>query len=294
MATNNIMLEVAAKTNTGMVREANEDNFVVTRDCTQEVWIVPKESYVNSDAGTVLVVADGMGGLNAGEVASKIAVDSMKEELTKLRSTAIEDKNIKSLLTNAIINAHKKIAKTGKDDPETEGMGSTIVVAWINDDKAHIGWVGDSRCYVCRNGKLMQLSKDHSYVQSLIDKGELTREQAFLHPESNIIMQSLGDSDHAPKPDYIAFSLANDDVLVLCSDGLNSMVRDDVIEKIVDENKSLADGTQMLIDEANHEGGHDNITVLMAKVINGANNNLPVQKITAETEISDSKIQRHP
>jgi PPM family protein phosphatase len=116
--TNNIMLEVAAKTNTGMVREANEDNFVVTGDCTHDEWIVPKEPYTNSEAGSVLVVADGMGGLNAGEVASKTAVDSIKEDLTNLSPDMINEKSIKQLLTNGIINAHKKIASGGKNNPE--------------------------------------------------------------------------------------------------------------------------------------------------------------------------------
>lgn len=284
------MLEVAAKTNTGMVRETNEDNFVVTGDCTRDEWIVPKEPYTNSEAGSVLVVADGMGGLNAGEVASKTAVDSIKEDLTKLSPDTINEKNIKQLLTSGIINAHKKIASNGKNNPETEGMGSTIVVAWIKDTRLHVGWVGDSRCYICRNGKLSQLSKDHSYVQTLVDNGELTKEQAFSHPESNIITQSLGDVSHNPKPDYVAFSLNNNDVLLFCSDGLNSMVRDERIESILVENKILSDSAEMLIQEANNEGGHDNITVLLAKVISGAN--VPDQK--KDVEINDSTIRKHP
>jgi serine/threonine protein phosphatase PrpC len=176
MAMTNLMLEVSAKTNTGMVREANEDNFIVTQDCARPDWIVPREPYMNSTAGTVMVVADGMGGLNAGEVASKIAIDSIKEDFIKLVPNGIEEKNIKQLITNAIINAHKKIVKGGKADPEAEGMGSTIVVAWITNNKVYVGWVGDSRCYISRNGKLWQLSKDHSYVQSLVDKGELNKE----------------------------------------------------------------------------------------------------------------------
>lgn len=286
-------LEIAAKTNKGMVREANEDNFIVTQDCTKSDWIVPKEPYQNSDAGTILVVADGMGGLNAGEVASKIAVDSVREDLINLGANSIDNKNIKQQLTNIIINAHKKIASRGKTDPQTEGMGSTIVMAWIKDLKAHIGWVGDSRCYIYRNGKLQQLSKDHSYVQTLIDKGELTREQAFLHPENNIITQSLGDAELTPTPGYVTFPLTNNDQLLLCSDGLNAMLQDEAIEKIINENNNLTDSVQQLIHEANIEGGHDNITVLMARVVNGASDNM-IYEQNGETANSHTTLQLLP
>lgn len=292
MPTNNIMLEVTAKTDTGRVREANEDNFVVTQDCANSEWILPKEPYLNSEAGTILVVADGMGGLNAGEVASKIAIDSIKEDMVQLNEDIQGEKDIKRILINAVLNAHKKIVAGGKTDPDTEGMGSTIVIAWIKDFKIHVGWVGDSRCYVSRNKKLLQLSKDHSFVQSLVDSGELTKEQAFSHPQSNIITQSLGDDSHSPKPDYVAFSVDDNDIFLLCSDGLNSMVKDEKIEAIVAENKNLPELAEMLIQEANNEGGNDNITVLMAKVINSAGKNLQQEK--KETEINDSIIKKHP
>lgn len=261
-----IILEVTAKTNTGMQREANEDNFVVTPDSKSPEWILPKGEYPNTDGGTVLVVADGMGGMNAGEVASKIAVNSIRDYFIASNSA----KELKQVLSDAIINANSDIVKHGKDFPETSGMGSTIVMAMIKGASLHLSWVGDSRCYLWRNGQLMQISKDHSYVQSLVDEGKLTKEQAFIHPESNIILQSLGDELRKPKPGYLDLPLADNDIVLLCSDGLNSMLRDEEIANIIKENSGLAQIAEKLIEGANNAGGHDNITVVMGRVVSGA------------------------
>ena len=269
MSENKVVIETTAKTNTGMVRQGNEDNFIVTCNCLDEEWVLPKEAYENSEAGTMLVVADGMGGLNAGEVASKIVVDSIREFFLQLDKEEVKSKAPKEIMSEAILYAHKKITTGGKQNPETEGMGSTVVMGWIKQNLLHISWVGDSRCYVLRNGKMQMLSKDHSYVQGLIDKGEIDEEQAFLHPEGNIITQSLGDEDRTPKPSYVAFHLQDDDTMLLCSDGLNGMLRDNEIEEALQEKIELSASGEQLISMANKEGGHDNITVILSKVISG-------------------------
>lgn len=271
MSESSVVIEVTAKTSTGMVREGNEDNFIVTQDYSAKEWILPKSEFKISHAGAVMVVADGMGGLNAGEVASKIVVDSIRAYFIESAGKELMQKPVKQILSDAILYAHDEIIAFGKKNPATAGMGSTIIIAWLIENILHIGWVGDSRCYIWRNKSLLQLSKDHSYVQMLVDQGEITAEQAFLHPEGNVITQSLGDADRMPKPDYVAFCLNDNDIVLLCSDGLSGMLQDTEIEKIITGKVGdLPGAADILIDEANEAGGNDNITVAIAKIINGA------------------------
>lgn len=269
MAEKKLTLEVIAKTDAGMVREANEDNFLVTPDRTSPDWILPRGEYTNSDGGTVMVVADGMGGLNAGEVASNIAVDSIRTHISKA-GVIKDDAALSVLMREAIQKANMNIVRHGQDEKETEGMGSTLVMAWIKGSKLHLAWVGDSRCYIWRKGRLVQLSKDHSYVQSLVDEGRLTTEEAFFHPESNVITQSLGDGVKKPVPDDCVFPLDNGDIVLLCSDGLNGMLQDVKIEEIITAGGGLAAVADRLIEEAKAAGGLDNVTVILAKVVGGA------------------------
>jgi serine/threonine protein phosphatase PrpC len=173
-------------------------------------------------------------------------------------------------MRDAIVQANGDIVRHSKAFPDTDGMGSTLVMAWVNGQELHLSWVGDSRCYLWRGGKLTQLSKDHSYVQTLVDEGKLTTEQAFFHPESNVITQSLGDSGRDPKPDYLTLPLSDNDVLLLCSDGLNSMLQDNKIGEVITGAGDLLSGAEQLIEEANAAGGSDNITVILAKVVGGA------------------------
>jgi serine/threonine protein phosphatase PrpC len=269
MAEKKLTLEVIAKTDAGMVREANEDNFLVTPDRTNPEWILPRGEYANSDGGTVMVVADGMGGLNAGEVASNIAVDSIRNHISKAGPVK-DDTSLTAIMREAVQKANTNIVRHGQDEKETEGMGSTLVMAWIRGSKLHLTWVGDSRCYIWRKGRLLQLSKDHSYVQSLVDEGRLTTEEAFYHPESNVITQSLGDGIRKPVPDDCTFPLDNEDIILLCSDGLNGMLQDGKIEEIVTAGGGLSIVADRLIEEAKAAGGLDNITVILARVVSGA------------------------
>ncbi|MDF7817262.1 Stp1/IreP family PP2C-type Ser/Thr phosphatase [Runella sp. MFBS21] len=281
MTQNALQLQMVAKTNVGKVREHNEDNFIVTSD-VEANWVVPAHPYYNPTNGSMMVVADGMGGTNAGEIASKITIDSIcaffRENIAKERPTS-------ERLVTAIQYAHQQILEYASLNPETEGMGTTVVIAHILNDQLYVAWSGDSRCYLLREGKLLQLTKDHSYVQTLLDEGKLTKTQAFYHPQSNVILQSLGDSERPPAPDIVVETLYQDDVVMLCSDGLNSMIEDHTIESILQSpNKELALCIDKLIKAANDAGGNDNITVVVNRVVkghtspsndNGGNNTLP-------------------
>ena len=278
-----LTLEMAARTDAGRERATNEDNFLGTANYRSGDWILPSETY--TDAGTAMVVADGMGGLNAGEVASRITVDSIKEFLQNFEKMPASDDATRNMLSKAILYAHKRVVAHSKDHAETQGMGSTVVIGLIARNKIYFSWSGDSRGYIFRQGKLQQLTKDHSYVQSLVDDGKLTAEQAFLHPESNVILQSIGDVDRAPTPDHVSFLLGDNDVLLLCSDGVNSMLQDAEIERLLATHTgSLAQCAENIVEAANQAGGVDNITVIMAKVISGAG------AVKAATVTSDTTL----
>jgi serine/threonine protein phosphatase PrpC len=264
-----VVLEVAAKTSVGRIRELNEDNFIVTNNISGADWFLPQAPYANPLTGTVMVVADGMGGMNAGEVASKIAIDSARKYFNALSSSPVKTGRAGPILKDAILFAHQGIISHALSHPETEGMGTTMVMCWIVGDTVHVGWSGDSRCY-CFNAVtgLRQLSKDHSYVQSLVDEGKISAEQAFDHPQNNIVLQSLGDSNIRPEPDVVTIRAQKDDLILLCSDGLSGMLTDPEMETILRESKGdIGAAVTTLIERANAAGGTDNITVILAKIV---------------------------
>jgi PPM family protein phosphatase len=264
-----VVLEVVAKTNVGRIRELNEDNFIVTNNISGADWFLPQQPYANPETGTVMVIADGMGGMSAGEVASKIAIDSTRKYFNALGPTPVKPARVGAILKDAILYAHKGIVAHAGAHPETEGMGTTMVLSWMLGDKLYVGWSGDSRCYLFNPvGGLRQISKDHSYVQSLVDEGKISAAQAFDHPQNNIVLQSLGDGNIQPEPDVIMIRPEKDDLILLCSDGLSGMLTDPEIEAILREKPGDVDGTvSALIDRANAAGGTDNITVILARVL---------------------------
>ena len=262
-------VNIQARTDVGRSRAHNEDNFVVCPDLSEKRWCLSDDPAILSSKGSLLVVADGMGGANAGEVASSIAIETIQQKFDSLEiEEGIEDSEINDYLFQAIIEAHKAIVAASIDKPEHEGMGTTIVVAWVFSHKAFIGWVGDSRAYLYnkRNG-LKLLTSDHSLVWELVEAGKLTPDEADVHPNSNIITQSLGDPDRLPQPGFTTCTLSPGDRLLLCSDGLNNMVNHKGIQKIVGGNAPLAEACEQLIQSANSAGGADNITVLCLEVL---------------------------
>lgn len=276
-----VKIKIAAGTNVGLVRKNNEDNFIVNKDLTQDEWFVPQssESITMQELGCILAVADGMGGTNAGEVASAIAIETIQKEfasdvLKKVLAESDPDvlaKKVEKFLVSVIKSADLNIINASKNDSSTQGMGTTIVLAWIVNNKAYISWCGDSRCYVFNpNAGICRLSKDHSYVQDLVDQGKLDYENAFSHPCSNIITRCLGDPSVRAVPDFRCYELKEGDTLLLCTDGLCGLCQDEEIIQIMDENQSdIGNCKDRLIEAALSAGGYDNVTVAICHCIDG-------------------------
>ena len=267
-----VKIKLAAGTNVGLVRQNNEDNFVVSSDLSTSEWLIPQAGPHADlgELGALLVVADGMGGANAGEVASAIAVETIQDAFTpeQLREAVTDDKNAQEYMKNVVKQADLNILQRSKEDPSTQGMGTTIVMAWLLGDKAYVCWCGDSRCYVLnkRNG-LVQLSKDHSYVQELVDKGELSAELMHDHPLSNVITRCLGDVDNRANPETRIYQLHNDDIIMLCSDGLCGLCHDDqILDVMINFSDDPTECKNELISAALSAGGHDNVTIALAHI----------------------------
>lgn len=260
---------LSALTDVGVVRSHNEDNFILCPDLSHQEWFLIENTIPLSQAGCLLVVADGMGGANAGEVASEIAVEHIKQFFIALSlQVAPSENQIKEYIKASILQAHQAIVSHAIQNPACEGMGTTIILAWVIPGKAFIGWCGDSRGYLFRPGEgLRIITSDHSLVWELVQAGRLSPEEADVHPDSNIITQSLGDPDHLPEPGLLVQPLQASDKLLLCSDGLNNMVTSSEIAHLLTQSKSLAEINQVLIQAANQKGGKDNITVILLEVI---------------------------
>lgn len=270
-----LTFKLTVATNVGKVRTNNEDNFIVCPVLSDDNWFIPRNTNNVLDLdenGCLLVVADGMGGMNAGEVASEIAVESIKEIFRSASLTRIKKKarTIEKFLEKVIVTADKNIKNHVESNPQTSGMGTTVVLAWVVDGYAHIAWCGDSRAY-CYNPErgLWRLTRDHSYVQQLVDSGKLDPDLAFDHPNSNIITRSLGDSSVKAKPDVTAYKLMAGDTLILCSDGLCGLCRDDEISSVIDicNLSDIEDIKTSLISAALDAGGYDNVTVALFQCI---------------------------
>lgn len=274
-----LRFKVAGMTDMGLVRTNNEDNFILSRDLSVDPmrWI-NNEACLLTPAGALLVVADGMGGMNAGEVASQIAIDTVKEMFSAPVIASRQfpnDQSVNEYLSQVVTEADRRIKVTAQSHPETRGMGTTIVIAWLRDDKLYVTWCGDSRAYVYnRLTGLRRLTKDHSYVQTLVDAGKLTEEQAFDYPQSNIITRCLSDSDAVAEPECLPrpYKVADGDIILLCTDGLCGMMRDRQTQEILQNTPSddLTVVCRSLIDGALRAGGADNVTVDLLQVVSGA------------------------
>lgn len=267
-----VKIKLAAGTNVGLIRQNNEDNFVVCSDLSTSEWLIPQAGdYADLGAfGSLLVVADGMGGANAGEVASAIAVETIQQQFTadNLKEVVTDDKSAQEFMKGVVKQADLNIVQRSKEDPSTQGMGTTIVMAWLLGDKAYVCWCGDSRCYVLnkRNG-LIQLSKDHSYVQELVDKGELSAELMHDHPLSNVITRCLGDSDNRANPETRIYQLHDGDIIMLCSDGLCGLCHDsEILDVMIKYHEDPMECKNELISAALSAGGFDNVTIAIANI----------------------------
>lgn len=267
-----IKFKLAAGTNVGLIRQNNEDNFVVCSNLMTSDWMIPQTSEFTElgEYGVLLVVADGMGGANAGEVASAIAVETIQKLFVpeQLQAAIATDKSIQEFMKAVVKTADLNILHRSQEDSSTRGMGTTAVLAWILNDKAYVCWCGDSRCYVLNKQKgLIQLSKDHSYVQELVDKGELNPELMHDHPLSNVITRCLGDMEKRAEPETRIYQLHNGDIIMLCSDGLCGLCHDDVIlDTMIKYHQDPMDCKNELISAALSAGGYDNVTIALCNI----------------------------
>lgn len=239
------------KSDVGRVRANNEDSF----------YFPPKDSKLPE----LFIVADGMGGHQAGEVASKIATNEVAEYINSHLSENISCEEIKETIKNAVSIANEKILHLSLQKDEFFGMGTTLTAALFYGNYVYIGHVGDSRAYLIRENDIKQLTRDHSLVWQLVESGRITMEEARVHPMKNIITKALG-TEKDLEPDILKIALKDNDIILLCSDGLTNMLENDEIKDIVLSAKEPEKAVQKLIDYANFKGGEDNITVGIIKV----------------------------
>ncbi len=282
-------IRLAAGTNVGLVRTNNEDNFVICPDLSVSDWTIPQANKIVGlgEYGSLLVVADGMGGANAGEVASAITVESIQQSFTPeaVAQAAASDSSIQDFMVEAVKRADLDVLNAAKEDEARQGMGTTIVMAWLINDRAYVCWCGDSRCYVFNPMRgLTQLSKDHSFVQELVDRGELDPENAHDHPYSNVITRCLSDGENRAEPEVRMYNLQCGDVLLLCSDGLSSVSTDDKIVDVLSQRgeKTLMEVKEELIKIALDDGGYDNVTVALCEVLPPENAEASLQTVSEE------------
>ena len=233
------------------------------------------EDAVFVDGSGLAILADGMGGYNAGEVASGIAVSVIKEgllpELIAGRDLSKVDVNTglthaALLLQQQIAAANKGIYEAAQNRPECAGMGTTVVAAVFHGNRVSIAHIGDSRCYRLRGDRFEQLTRDHSLLQEQIDSGQITADQARFSLNKNLVTRALGIEAIVPA-DIAEYRVEPDDIYLLCSDGLTDMVDTDVVHGIVDEQRATLDGAAtQLIELANQNGGRDTISVILARV----------------------------
>lgn len=235
-----------AKSDIGKLRDKNQDSFYISSP---------------EDKLQLFIVADGMGGYKGGEVASKLAVETSKNYIINNFDTIEHDReSILNLIKSAIEYANLVVFEKSREIPELENMGTTIDVCLVIPNKVYIGHVGDSRVYRKRKDFFRKLTTDHSYVQKLVSDGTITKEEAYNHPKKNMLIKALGCSSFV-EPDVTVKGFLKDDILLMCSDGLTNMLRDEEIAEIINENPNEA--CNILVDKANEKGGLDNITAVI-------------------------------
>ena len=243
------MIKAYAKSDVGKQREINEDSYYITQDPLSKIQL--------------FILADGMGGCNAGEIASKQAILSAKSYIENNFEETPKDKDsLIQLVASSIEYANMVVYEKSIADKNYEGMGTTLEVCLIYNNRAYIGHIGDSRIYRIRKDFIRKLTQDHSYVQKLVQDGTITVEEAEHHPKKNMLMKALGVNAFV-EPDVMVKGFQKEDIIIICSDGLTNMVEIDDIYKTVKSNFEIA--TKELVEMANNNGGIDNITIITIK-----------------------------
>ena len=241
-------MKAFAKTDVGKLREINEDFYYIPN---------------KDDEVQVFILADGMGGYNGGEVASRLATTTALSYIkSNFINTPKEKEDILNLVKSAMEYANMIVYEKSNEEKELEGMGTTLEVCLIYNNKAYIGHIGDSRIYRIRKEFIRKLTHDHSYVQNLVKDGTITEEEARNHPKKNMLMKALGCTAFV-EPDVIAKGFIKDDTILMCSDGLSNMLKDEEIYEIIREEGENA--AEKLVEKANEKGGYDNITAIVIR-----------------------------
>lgn len=268
---NQICVSVSGQSDVGLVRENNEDSFLIA-DLTESTENPPSaENYTVSRKGSLFLVADGMGGAEAGEVASRMAVEVVFERLKT--SLFLNRRAFARLLRKSIERANRIIYEESRKDQRRKGMGTTLTAAGVYNGAIFFAQVGDSRGYLVRNGCIVQMTQDQSLVAHLVASGSLTLEEAKMHPRRNVILQALG----VQKRVNVALSFAEvkrGDWIILCSDGLSGKVEAKELREVLEKCTGPKEACQEMISIACERGGEDNITVIVAR-FNGEFLSLP-------------------
>lgn len=242
-------MRIGANTDIGRVREENEDIYLI------------KEEDPNYK---LFVVCDGMGGHKAGKVASTMTVELINKYFDeKVNNVSFDQESILEVLIDSIKVANSTVYKKSEEDPECYGMGSTIVAGLAYENKVYIAHAGDSRAYVIKQNQIERLTHDHSYVEELVENGTITKEEADIHPRRNVITRAVGNEENI-EVEINTFDLDTKAIILLCTDGLTSMVKDEEIFEIINDHPdSPQDACDALIEKANALGGNDNITCIV-------------------------------
>lgn len=238
------MLKTFSKTDIGRKRKLNQDAVYTSE---QPVGNLPN----------LFLVADGMGGHNAGDFASKITVETITARIAE----SVEQEPAR-LLEDAIAAANAAVRKKALEDPALEGMGTTIVAACCSGALLHAANVGDSRLYLVRDKRIHQITRDHSWVEEMVRRGGLDREEARNHPDKNIITRAVGAEDTVD-PDFYTVNLEEGDMILMCTDGLTNMLEDREILNILEASRDIVEMAEELVRAANEKGGRDNISVIL-------------------------------
>ena len=242
-------MEIGVKTSKGKIREINQDSY-----------------YISADENCPLfIIADGMGGHKAGEVASKLAVEIISSSFeNQIKNIEMDDNSIINAIKNSIWRANDEIYRKSIENEEYSGMGTTVTMAYETNGNIFIGHVGDSRAYLLRDNTLYQITKDHSLVEELVKNGSITREEARFHPQKNIITRAVG-TDKEVEIDLIVKEKSKGDILLLCTDGLTNMLNDEEIKELLIINDDMQKACELLVQLSNEKGGLDNISVVAIK-----------------------------
>ncbi|MCS6884011.1 MAG: Stp1/IreP family PP2C-type Ser/Thr phosphatase [Acidobacteriota bacterium] len=259
---NEIKITLTAISDIGLVRANNEDAYVIVDPAEAKVYDSPSSTIVQplKQQRLLLVVSDGMGGAEGGEIASKLTVETIRDYFPKLSKRL----SPQSRLEASVEEANSVVWEYAKTDPNLEGMGATVTVAYIESGVAYVAEVGDSRCYIIRGNRIKQITKDQTMAQVMIDAGALRPETAARSPMKNMLLQAIGDDEYLQVA-VSSLRLCSGDILLLCTDGLHGKVKDEEIKNVVNNSANLETAARTLVQFAKQRGGDDNITLVIAK-----------------------------